>query len=233
MLQAIVRIIFSLFLIAGIPVLSWRTARPADLQGIPKTALYFSAVMSQWILAGIGAVVVIGTWPRWSKAGFRLVAFSGFLRWTLLLTFVCVLGLGVFLLLERWGWWPEESEVVRLLMPETTREKLWALFGLAPTAGLCEEFLYRGFLLAEASSWFHSVVWGVVVSSAAFGLAHLYQGANGAFRAALLGALLAYPVVRTGSLYPSITAHFLIDATALLWLGPKFVKPEEPAGLAD
>jgi CAAX protease family protein len=123
--------------------------------------------------------------------------------------------------------------VVRLLMPENTREKLWALFGLAPTAGLCEEFLYRGFLLAEASGWFHSAVVGVLVSSAAFGLAHLYQGANGAFRAALLGALLAYPVVRVGSLYPSITAHFLIDAAALLWLGPKFVKHEEPAGLAD
>lgn len=233
MLRALVRIIFSLFLIAGVPVLSWRTARPAELQGIPKTALYFSAVVSQWILAGIGAILMVMTWPRWSNAIFRPVALSGFLRWTLLLTLVCVAGLGVFLLLEHWGWWPEESEVVRLLMPESAREKLWALFGLAPTAGLCEEFLYRGFLLAEASAWFHSAVWGVVVSSAAFGLAHLYQGVNGTFRAALLGALLAYPVVQVGSLYPSVTAHFLIDATALLWLGPKFVKQEEPAGLAE
>jgi membrane protease YdiL (CAAX protease family) len=43
-------------------------------------------------------------------------------------------------------------------------------------------------------------------------------------RAAVLGALLTVPLVRTGSLYPSIAAHFLIDAVALVWLGPKFMK---------
>jgi CAAX protease family protein len=116
--------------------------------------------------------------------------------------------------------------MVRLLMPENGREKLWALFGLAPTAGLCEEFLYRGFLLAEMTAWFHSAGWGVVVSSAAFGLAHTYQGLNGMVRAGLLGALLAWPVVHLGSLYPSMAAHFLIDAVALLWLGPRFVRQE-------
>ena len=160
------------------------------------------------------------------------MALSRFLGWTLLITMVSVLGLGFFLLLERRGWWPQESEMVRLLLPENTREKLWAMFGLAPTAGFCEEFLYRGFLLAEVSGWFHSVVWGVVVSSVAFGLAHVYQGVNGMLRAALLGALLAYPVVRLGSLYPSMTAHFLIDAAALLWLGPRFVKQESPSEVA-
>jgi hypothetical protein len=45
-------------------------------------------------------------------------------------------------------------------------------------------------------------------------------------RAGLLGALLAWPVVQMGSLYPSMTAHFLIDAVALLWLGPKFLRQE-------
>ena len=38
-------------------------------------------------------------------------------------------------------------------------------------------------------------------------------------RAALLGALLAYPVVRFGSLYPGMLAHWMIDSVALLWLG--------------
>ncbi len=233
MLLNLVRITFSLFLIAGVPALSWRSARPSELREIPKTSLYFSALVSQWALALMGAVVVILSWPGASRAGFQTIAFSGFLRWTLLLTVLAVLGLGFFLLLEHWGWWPKESEVVRILIPENTREKLWALFGLSPTAGICEEFLYRGFLLAEATGWFHSVFWGVVVSSVAFGLAHIYQGVNGIFRAALLGALLAYPVVRMGSLYPSMTAHFLIDGIALLWLGPKFVEQEQASGLRE
>jgi membrane protease YdiL (CAAX protease family) len=39
-------------------------------------------------------------------------------------------------------------------------------------------------------------------------------------RAGMLGALLAYPVVRFGSLYPAMLAHWMIDAVALVWLGP-------------
>ncbi|HET7100201.1 MAG TPA: type II CAAX endopeptidase family protein [Terriglobia bacterium] len=226
MILSAVRIGFSVLLIAGVPLLSWRSARPEQVQGIPRTALYFSAVVSQWILAAIGALVVFFAWPDGRTVGFVPVSGSGFLNWTIVLVVVSVAGLGLVLLLEQRGWWPEEPEMVRLLMPQTSRERWWALLGLAPTAGLCEEFLYHGFLLAEASAWFHSAAWGVAVSSVAFGLAHFYQGLNGMVRAGLLGALLAWPVVQTGSLYPSMTAHFLIDAVALLWLGPKFLRQE-------
>lgn len=226
MFPSALRIAFAVFLIVGVPLLSWRSARPEQLQGIPKTAIYFSAVVSQWILAGIGAMVIYVAGPEWHAVGLNAVAWTGFIRWTAVLVLVSVVGLGLVLLLEQRGWWPNESEMVQLLLPQNSREKLWAVLGLAPTAGLCEEFLYRGLLLAEVTAWFHSAVWGVVISSAAFGLAHFYQGLNGMVRAGLLGALLAWPVVQTGSLYPSMTAHFLIDAVALLWLGPKFVRQE-------
>ncbi len=226
MLTSAIRIGFSALLIAGVPLLSWRSSRPELVQGIPRTALYFSAVVSQWILAAIGALVVFFAWPDGRAIGLVPVSGSGFLNWTLLLVVVSVAGLGLVLLLEKRGWWPEEPEMVRALMPQTRRERWWALLGLAPTAGVCEEFLYRGFLLAEASAWFHSAAWGVAISSVAFGLAHSYQGLNGMVRAGLLGALLAWPVVQMGSLYPSMSAHFLIDVVALLWLGPKFVRQE-------
>ncbi len=231
MLLELIRILFAVFLMAGVPALSWRSARPAEIREIPKTALYFSALVSQWVLGVVGAVVVVLGPLDGSQVGFRLIRASEFLWWTILVTAVSALGLGFFLLLEHWGWWPEESEMVRLLIPESFREKLWALFGMAPTAGVCEEFLYRGFLLVEVTGWFHSVFWGVVISSLAFGLAHVYQGLNGVLRAALLGALLAYPVVMTGSLYPSMAAHFLIDAIALLWLGPKFLERPTASGV--
>lgn len=232
MLSSAARIGFSALLIVGVPLLSWRSARPEQVRGIPKTALYFSAVVSQWILAAIGALVVLFAWPDGLTVGLASVSGAGFFNWTLALVLVSVAGLGGVLLLERRGWWPEEPEMVRVLMPQTGRERWWAFLGLSPTAGLCEEFLYRGVLLAEASAWFHSAAWGVAVSSVAFGLAHSYQGLNGMVRAGLLGALLAWPVVQTGSLYPSMTAHFLIDAVALLWLGPKFVR-KAPAIIED
>ena len=232
MISSAIRIGFSILLIVGVPLLSWRSARPEQVQGIPKTALYFSAVISQWILAAIGALVVFFAWPDGQTVGLAPVSGSGFFKWTTVLVLVSVAGLGLVLLLEQRGWWPQEPEMVQLLMPKNRRERWWAFLGLAPTAGLCEEFLYRGFLLAEATAWFHSVAWGVVISSVAFGFAHFYQGLNGMVRAGLLGALLAWPVVQLGSLYPSMMAHFLVDAGALLWLGPKFVR-KPPAIIED
>ncbi len=232
MLSILVRIAFSLLLVVGVPLLSWRSARPEHVQGVPKTALYFSAVVSQWVLAAIGVVVIFVVGPGWSSIGLTPVGASGFFKWTLVVVLIAVVGLGLVLLLEQRGWWPRESDMVQLLMPENAREKLWAVLGLAPTAGLCEEFLYRGFLLAEVAAWFHSAAWGIVVSSVAFGCAHAYQGLNGMVVAGSLGALLAWPVVHLGSLYPSMAAHFLIDVVALLWLGPKFVS-KHPATISD
>ncbi|MGH8378893.1 MAG: CPBP family intramembrane glutamic endopeptidase, partial [Gammaproteobacteria bacterium] len=103
---------------------------------------------------------------------------------------------------------------------------LWCVFLLAPTAGICEEFIYRGFLLSLLAMLLHSTGWAVAISSAAFGVAHPYQGWRGMARAALLGALLAWPVVRLGSLLPSMIAHFLVDAVSLGWLGPATLRRE-------
>lgn len=223
MLAKLVGILFVLLLVAGVPALSYLTARQTQIRLIPRPALYFSAVLSQCILAALGTAVVFSTSASLSGLGFRTVCASAFLRWTLLLTLVTFAGLGVMLVLERRGWWPAESELVVLLLPETRLEKLAAVLVLAPTAAFCEEFLYRGYLLAQLSEWFQSLPWAWGVSSVAFGLAHTYQGPSGMLRAALLGALLTFPVVRLGSLYPSMAAHFLIDALSLAWLGPRLL----------
>jgi membrane protease YdiL (CAAX protease family) len=52
-------------------------------------------------------------------------------------------------------------------------------------------------------------------------------------RASLLGALLAYPVIHFGSLYPSMLAHGLIDALALVWLGPKILAGNRGQGIGS
>jgi CAAX protease family protein len=222
----LLEVFFVLLLVAGVPILSYRTARDPRIRQVPRLALYSSAVVSQWVLAGVGLLVILVTPLTFSDAGFQGVSLASALRWTGLLILVSLAAMGLSLLLERMGWWPEESELVRLLIPETRREKVWAVLVLAPTAALAEEFLYRGCLLVQLSQWFHSVPWAWAASSVAFGLAHSYQGAVGVIRAAALGALLAYPVVHLGSLYPSMAAHFAIDAVALGWLGPTFMERE-------
>lgn len=224
MLANVVAISFVLLLSVGVPALSYSTAHSSQLRLVPRISLYFSAAASQWILSLTGLLAAFVALPSFSAAGFRVVSFLAATYWTGILTVIALASLGVFLALEHWGLWPPEPELVHMLIPETRIEKVLAVCVVATTAGLCEEFLYRGFLLYELLRWFHSASLAWVASSVAFALAHFYQGWSGALRAGALGALLAWPVVRLGTIYPSMAAHFLIDALALVWLGPKFLK---------
>lgn len=224
MLAIVVGICFALLLLVGVPALSYSTARSSQLETLPRTSLYFSAAASQWILAVAGIAVAFLVFPSLSVVGFRAVPFVTVVRWTGILTSVALASVGLLLILERWGWWPPEPALVHHLIPITRMEKVMAVLVVATTAAICEEFLYRGFLLSELFTLFHSRILAWITSSVAFGLPHFYQGWSGMLRAGALGALLAWPVIRLGTIYPSMAAHFLIDALALVWLGPRFLK---------
>jgi len=215
-----------LFLVFGVPFLSLSTARDHRLREMARIELYVSAAISQWALAAVGIVVFfLGSLSAFS-VGFRSLAPAPSFISAGALVALSMAGILLSLFLERHGWWPAESDLTYLLVPRTRREKAWSLLLLVPTAALSEEFLYRGLLLVQISQWLRSGFWACVVSSLAFGLAHIYQGWSGVVRASLLGALLAYPVIHFGSLYPSMLAHGLIDALALAWLGPRFLGGE-------
>jgi len=225
MLPKALSVLFILFLLVGVPVLSLSTARDSQVRQMPRLALYISAAISQWVLAGLGLLIFFLSSLSAFSVGFRTLAPVAALAWAGALVALSVAGIRLGLFLELRGWWLPEAELVYLLIPKTRQEKFWSVLLLAPTAALCEEFLYRGFLLAQLTQWLRSGAWAWAASSLAFGLAHVYQGWNGMVRASLLGALLAYPVIHFGSLYPSMLAHGLIDALAFAWLGPKFLPP--------
>jgi len=226
MLAKIAGIFFILLLVAGVPTLSFLTARQSQIRLVPRRALYLSAVLSQWVLAALGVVVVLANFGNFAAVSLRPIAGPIFLRWTVALCLGALAFQGILMVCEHYGWWPAESETVRLLLPETRQEKLWCVLLVAPTAALCEEFVYRGYLLTQLSAWLPSREWAWGASALVFGLAHTYQGCSGALRAAVLGALFAYPVLAWGSLYPSMAAHFIYDALALIWLGPYLLKLE-------
>jgi len=225
MVERLAEIVFLLLLVAGVPAMGWLTAHDPDVRVLPRRSLYVSAALSEWFFAALGLAAVRVARLGAAELGFRALSLRALGAWVALLVALSTAGLGLVLALERWGWWPEEPDLVYRLMPASSQEKAWALALVAPTAALTEEFLYRGYLLAMMVRGFHSTAWAWALSSVVFGMAHVYQRTNGMIRAALLGALLAWPVVRTGSLYPSMAAHFLIDAIALAWLGPRLLKP--------
>ena len=224
MFTTLVAVIFTLMLVAGVPALSYSTARNPEVGKMPRLGLYASAVLSQWLLTALGAGVVYLAARNVFVKGFASMPWGPALGWGAGIAGASLLALGLVIWCERRGWLPRESALVYLLIPQTPREKLWGVLILAPTAAFCEEFLFRGYLLTQLQVWLHSLVWAWVLSSVAFGLAHCYQGGSGMTRAGVLGVLLAYPVVRWGNLYPAMLAHWMIDTAALLWLGPWMVK---------
>ena len=95
------------------------------------------------------------------------------------------------------------------ILPRDRRD-FRSFVGISFTAGIVEEFLYRGFAF-----WylFHFMpVWAaIVVSSFAFGLGHSYQGAGGVVRVTLVGVAFGLFYLLTGSIWLTMLAHVILD----------------------
>ena len=92
-------------------------------------------------------------------------------------------------------------------------ETPWKVFlAIALLPGICEELLFRGFLIRFFEKY--SVRWAVVISAILFAVYHLDP-----FRfipVLLLGLLLGYLAVRSGSLYASMFAHIINNGMAFV-----------------
>lgn len=105
------------------------------------------------------------------------------------------------------------------MLPTDRCQAVWFVGPVSMTAGICEELLYRGYLMQWLEGFMP--VWGaMILSSAVFGLMHAYQGPGGILRTAGLGLVMAGLFVVTGSLLWPIVLHVVIDAYAgaLSWL---------------
>jgi membrane protease YdiL (CAAX protease family) len=103
------------------------------------------------------------------------------------------------------------------VLPRTaTERRLFTVVGV--TAGICEEWLYRGFFLAVVAAVGGGLPTGVlvVVAAVAFGLAHAYQGPAGIVTTGLLGGVMAAIYLQTGSLLLPVLLHAVIDLRFLL-----------------
>ncbi|MEM7584303.1 MAG: CPBP family intramembrane glutamic endopeptidase [Acidobacteriota bacterium] len=111
------------------------------------------------------------------------------------------------------------------MIPHTLAE-LRVFFFLSITAGICEEIVYRGFLI-----WYfgeHLAAAGItgatatalawLLSTLVFGFAHIYLGTAGALRAGIMGGLFGGGYLLTGSLWVPMILHAAVDI-ASGWTG--------------
>ena len=204
-------------------LLPWRgRARMKKLLAMPhvtlmeRLVLYASTIAFQWL-----AVAIVG-WRLWARGytpqQLGLVFHN---RTTLVIagTFgAMVIGTFQWLNLRRVSRIPPESRgslqaIAERILPQTTVE-LPPYLALAITAGLCEEFLYRGFAMAALTrAGLHT--WLVVLgSSILFGLAHSYQGRGGIVMTFVVGLVLGVSRLAYNSLVPAVFWHSAIDMVA-------------------
>jgi len=224
--------IWLIFLVLGV-VLPWRgRARMKKLLAMPRVStmerlsLYASTIAFQWL-----AVAAVA-WRAWAH-GFTASQFGLIVPDRSKILIAAVVGTAAiaslqWLNLRRMGRIPVEARgslqaIAERILPQSTVELLPYL-ALAITAGLCEEFLYRGFAMAVLLH-VGLPAWAVVLlSSVLFGLAHSYQGRGGIVMTLLIGLILGTSRLAYGSLVPAILWHGGVDVVAGT-AGPRYLTP--------
>jgi CAAX protease family protein len=98
-------------------------------------------------------------------------------------------------------------------LPRSSREFfLWIC--LSVIAGICEQAVFRGYLQWQFSVLTRSVPLGIVLSSAAFGAVHAYQGLGRAMVIAASAILYGAMAEWRGTVRPGMIARALQDGIA-------------------
>jgi membrane protease YdiL (CAAX protease family) len=225
-----------LLLVAVQPLLGYyrftrATARPGPIATARKLRLYAIVVASQWALTAICAWVLGRRGLDLADLGLRgappaLAAIAA------ALATLAVLG-GTFLSLralarQRGAALPSHLAKVIRILPASRGERA-GFAAVALTAGLCEEILYRGYLIYAFDRILPSSWWSMALAAALFGAAHAYQGARGMVSTGLLGGFLGGVYVAGGSLWPGIFLHAVVDLVNGYALGPLGGRPGPPA----
>ena len=209
---------FTVFLAVPLPViavLQLRALAELPLDHVPRLPLYLSSALTLWLLATVAIIAAQYSHFTPELMGLRPARSDLFVAWmvvvmgsaALLAVLGKVLGIG-------------ESPLLLHLLPTTARERI-AFVGVSLSAGIAEEIVFRGFLIAALMPVLGNALLAVLVSSFLFGVLHAYQSIFGVARAVLLGVALALSFVYSGSIYPAMVAHTGIDLVGGLWLAKR------------
>ena len=181
-----------------------------------RLSVYRQAIALQWGLAAAAVALWVVRGRSWADLGLVPRVTPGLVGVTLGLALIVV----VVVRQRRAAMADDEAldEVRRRMghlermLPATPNELSWFM-RLAVTAGICEELLYRGYLLWYLTHWMGLVQAGAI-SALLFGIGHAYQGLRGAITTGLVGAFMVGVYALSGSLYPAMVIHALMDVHA-------------------
>jgi len=215
------------FLLVVLPALAVAQIRMLGETEIERMPAYVSSAGTLVVL-GI-AVWLVGSREGAAGLGLNPLPVGPLLVWSVVLTLG---GLGILLAFQRIAIRLRMGEhpVLRALLPRSPREKA-AFAGLSFAAGVGEELAYRGYAIGALAPLIGPPL-AAIVTSAVFGVLHAYQGRLGILRAGVLGGLLAWGFLISGSLWPAIVAHVLLDVLAGIFLAERLMVPADARGVS-
>jgi membrane protease YdiL (CAAX protease family) len=204
--------ILIVLLIAGASIAGVLSSRHLPPSGQKNLPTYFASIVLEWVLAGI---VLWGLRLRHtslrevlgkSKAGARewlVDAGVAFVFWIVALVVLGILAL----LLKPMHLHPEDIRNAVSKLGPTTPIEMLAWTTLCITAGICEEFIFRGYLQQQFARMSHRVWVGVLASAMVFGFAHGYEGWSGMLLIVAFGALFSILRLMRGNVRAGMIAH--------------------------
>jgi len=211
--------------IAGLSIAGHRQHGLANLH-LPamssQLSSYLTVTMAEWLL-----IFVI--WLALKRRGLRITSLVGG-RWDstksffrdlgIAVGYFAVVALPISLLADRFGGGSKDVDVT--ISPRTVLDLLgWLTVSI--TAGFCEEYFFRGYLMQQFTAWSGSRPVGIVTQAVFFGLGHAYYNKRVMFTVMLLGLALGLLAHWRKSLRPGMLAHGLVDSVggiiAFFW-GP-------------
>lgn len=214
-------LLLPLAMIVGYLIYGWyenanRTPEQDEKSRLP---LYNKTLVILWSLAGVSGICWFIAGGAWAELGFHSVrpGWMGWIAWA-----AAALGLAyIFYMAVLLSRSSDARQQVRdqletaeldFMRPRTAREHVRFRW-LSVTAGITEEIVFRGFLIAVLA--LVMPIWvAAIVAVLTFGLGHIYQGVGGVIRTSVTGGIFTILYLMAGSLWPVILLHIFIDLAA-------------------
>ena len=199
-----------------------------------RRAVYRQAILLQWGLVLVAAAYWVAYRRPW-----RALGLVPDFNWWLGGVAVGIVLAGLAVLRQRRQALEDDEalasvrrrmEKLEPMLPHS-REDLALFYRLSVTAGICEEILYRGYIIWYLSRWLTD--WpAAAVAAVVFGIGHAYQGFRGVIATGFVGVFLGCIYVLTGSLYAGMVIHALMDAHSGHLLQVAYEREEASAAAA-
>ena len=156
-----------------------------------KTTLYQQTILCLWLPTLV--LIAYLAFGDLTLQQIGLINEPSLMRIGLGIAGVILVSIYCYVALDRVNRTPEQHDEIRQsfaelhwMMPVSRSERNWFVGPVAWSAGVCEELLFRGFLIYFLDTYL-GLIGAVVLSSVAFGLMHFYQGVFNVVRTALIG----------------------------------------------